>query len=88
MTDIDRSRPNPNCDNCDGYGSGIFSPNGPCGACWPSPLAESHDALYYQLVLVFDALAQCDPGARERTIGRRTRNILDRAKQNMEARNA
>lgn len=35
MATIDRTKPNPDCDNCDGYGSGLYHADGPCAACWP-----------------------------------------------------
>lgn len=33
-TEETRRGPDPNCPNCDGYGSHGFYPNGPCGVCW------------------------------------------------------
>jgi hypothetical protein len=31
---LTRKAPNPHCENCDGTGSGLYWPDGPCGACW------------------------------------------------------
>lgn len=31
---IDRTKPNPECKNCDGIGSHGLWENGPCGVCW------------------------------------------------------
>lgn len=35
--------PDPNCPNCDGYGSHGFYPNGPCGVCWTWDPADYPD---------------------------------------------
>lgn len=42
-TEETRRGPDPDCPNCDGYGSHGFYPNGPCGVCWTWDPADYPD---------------------------------------------